>query len=96
MEQLKMKRKLDSILLVDDDESSNYFHQLIINKLNCAEHVHQACDGREALEILNDGINGKFPIPSVIFLDVNMPGMNGWDFLEEYEKLDETKKIKFG
>ena len=89
-----MKKKLNCILLVDDDESCNEFHQLIIEKTACTEKVEVAYDGEEALAFLKSSINGVHPEPDIIFLDINMPGMNGWEFLEEYKKLEGEIKSK--
>ncbi len=76
-------KKMRNILLVDDNDATNYFNKTIINKIGYAENVLVAKNGREALDIIDSGI-----IPELIFLDINMPIMSGWEFLEEYQKLD--------
>ncbi|MFC5272171.1 response regulator [Adhaeribacter terreus] len=91
---------LDFILLVDDDDATNYLNQRVIRKADINTTVEVAVNGREALEFLTN--SGKFtnnqtlPQAGLIFLDINMPGMNGWEFLEAYKKLpeDQTRKIK--
>ena len=80
-----MKKKLNCILLVDDDQDCNFMHKRTISKLDCAESIVVALDGEQALEYLKTPENQR---PDLIFLDVNMPKLNGWDFLEEYAKLD--------
>lgn len=89
-----MTKKLNSILLVDDDEATNFIHKLIIEKMGCAEKVVITQNGSEALAYLKSKVNGSTPQPDIIFLDINMPGMNGWDFLEEYQKLDTANQGK--
>ena len=84
-----MNKKLKSILLVDDDADDNFFHQMVIEDMNITENIHIARNGIEALEFLNDENN---PTPDIIFLDINMPRMNGWEFLEAYNKLEMSKK----
>ncbi len=83
---------MDSVLLVDDNDFCNEFHQIIINKMGITEKVEVATDGKEALAYLKSTVNGKHPKPDLIFLDINMPVMNGWEFLEEYKKLDAEMK----
>ncbi|MCF4101662.1 response regulator [Gillisia sp. M10.2A] len=87
-----MKRKLNCILLVDDDDAANFIHKRIIQMADCAEHVAVALNGEDALEYLTTKENGDYPKPDLIFLDINMPIMNGWEFLEEYEKLEQEQK----
>ena len=89
-----MKKKLNCILLVDDDESCNYYHQLVLKEMNCAEKLAIAYDGKEALDYIQSAADAVFPMPAIIFLDINMPGVNGWEFLEAYEKLNEKIKEK--
>lgn len=83
---------MNSVLLVDDNDFCNEFHQIIINKMGITEKVEVATDGKEALAYLKSTVNGKHPKPDLIFLDINMPVMNGWEFLEEYKKLDAEMK----
>ncbi len=89
-----MKKKLNSILLIDDDEATNFIHKLVIKRMGCAEKVVVAQNGIEAMEYLQKEENGVCPKPDLIFLDINMPGMNGWGFLEEYHKLAEEQRGK--
>jgi CheY-like chemotaxis protein len=89
-----MKRKLHSILLVEDDEATNFISQMVIKKMDCAEDVHVAWNGADALEYLKQCKHTGNPRPELILLDINMPGLNGWDFLEEYHQLNEEEKGK--
>lgn len=85
---------MNCILLVDDDNDCNYLHKRVLKKAQCAERIEVANDGEQALHFLKTAVNGKYPCPDLILLDINMPGMNGWEFLEEYEKLDNEVKAK--
>ncbi|GAA3512315.1 response regulator [Aquimarina addita] len=78
-----MEIKLNKILLIDDSEATNFFNTMIVKKTNCVDEVLIARDGKEALDIIVSG-----NIPDILFLDVNMPVMNGWDFLENLKKYD--------
>ena len=79
--------KLRSVLLVDDFDADNFMHTMLLEELDCTEHIDVALNGREALNYLQrpDVIR-----PELILLDINMPVMNGWEFLQEYKKLDES------
>ena len=86
-----MRKKLNSILLIDDDPDDNYYHQIIINKMNIVNQIDIAINGIEAIAFLK--IESRIP-PDLIFLDLNMPKMNGWEFLEQYKNLDLAQKAK--
>ena len=84
-----MKEKLNCILLIDDDEPTNFIHNIIIQNVGCANEVLVFEDASEALQTLHEREGHRLPNPEVIFLDINMPGMNGWQFLEAYHSLPE-------
>ena len=86
-----MKKKLQCIVLVDDDDDDNYFHKMVIDEMNVAEHVAETSSGFEVLDFLKR--ENQTP-PELLFLDINMPKMNGWEFLDEHTKLAENQKAK--
>ena len=73
------------ILLVDDDPMSNTYSSLVVKKQNPEAEILTFNNGIEALSYLEIESNPK---PDIIFLDLNMPVMNGWDFMEEYQKMN--------
>lgn len=75
-------------MLVDDNEHDNFFHERAIKEFDLAIVVVAKKSGTEALEYLNSKHEREDQHPDLIFLDINMPGMNGWDFLEQYNLLD--------
>ncbi len=81
-------KKFKSILLVDDDEATNYLHRLFLEEWGCTEDIYTALNGQEALEFLQTNLEFRNGHPSLILLDINMPIMNGFEFMEAYEKLD--------
>jgi CheY-like chemotaxis protein len=86
-----MRKKLNNILLIDDDPDDNFFHQIIIKKMNMVHNIDVVTDGVKALEYLKRENQVQ---PELIFLDINMPRMNGWEFLAEYKKADIKSKSK--
>ncbi len=90
--------KIKCILLVDDDPTTNFLNEELISDLEIAEQIHVAYNGQEALDFIN--LEGKYQgldrkdhaRPNLIFLDINMPLMDGFEFLTHYEKLPKSKK----
>jgi CheY-like chemotaxis protein len=89
-----MKQQLKSILLVDDDPATNFLHTLILRGMHCTESIKTVLNGKEALEYLRAAHAGEHPVPELVFLDINMPVTNGWEFLEEYETLPLEQRSK--
>ena len=87
-----MSRKLDCFLLIDDNEADNVYHEIVIEEANCVEKVISVQSAKDGLELLKGNEEKKPPTPNIIFLDINMPGMNGWEFLDEYQKLNSEQQ----
>lgn len=85
-------KKLQTILLIDDDEATNFLHKYILEKEQFAENVVCMKSGQEALNYLTTKTDNNYPQPDLIFLDINMPGMNGWEFIEEYKQIDKDQR----
>ena len=91
-----MKRKLNCVLLIDDDEPTNFLNKMIIEETGMVEEVKVAQSAREALDYLSGkeqaDASNELPTPELIFLDINMPAMDGWEFLEKYDQLSPEQK----
>jgi CheY-like chemotaxis protein len=86
-----MTDKVASIMLIDDDDADNFLHKMIIEEMNITENIMVAEDGAEAMAILTTEGQKQ---PDIIFLDINMPKMNGWEFLEAYQNADIKDKAR--
>jgi CheY-like chemotaxis protein len=90
-----MSKELKCIMLVDDDKYDNYFHKREINKTNPAISVIEKTSGLDSLEFLNSNKGNKDLLPDLIFLDINMPVMDGWMFLEACKNLNKEVQDSF-
>ena len=90
-----MSIQLNCILLIDDDESTNFLNRVTLVQAGCARHIRIARGGQEALNYLGT-CGGEMaddsPRPDLIFLDINMPAMDGWEFLVHYRSLPTDRK----
>lgn len=73
------------VLLVDDNEIDNLIHERIISTLGLIDRVHVASNGQEALKVLNHYHQREEKIPNIIFLDLNMPVMDGFEFIKAFK-----------
>jgi len=86
-------KKLNCILLIDDDEPTNFLNKLTLEQSGCARHIRVAPSGQAALDYLRGELE-EYLQPDLIFLDINMPAMDGWEFLEKYRELSQEKKAE--
>jgi len=87
-----MKSRLKLIMLIDDDPNDNYFHQREINKVISNITIIEKSSGLDALEYLRSNKDNRQMLPDLIFLDINMPVIDGWEFLDAYRKIDISLK----
>jgi len=83
-----MAKCVNCVLLIDDDRATNFFNQRVVSKHQCFNTVTIVQSGLAALEYLIEVEKNNAIKPDLIFLDVNMPAMNGWEFLVEFSRFN--------
>lgn len=80
--------KSKCILLVDDDQTTILLTQLFLESMSLTD-VHAASNGQEAIDFIQEHCNEPTPqCPSLVLLDLNMPVMDGFEFLDEFEQME--------
>jgi len=86
-------QKLRRVLLVDDDPTNNFLTQRLLKRFDVADHVMVAENGQEALTLLQPVGGAPAPsFPALILLDIQMPIMNGIEFLQAYQQLPPSQR----
>jgi CheY-like chemotaxis protein len=79
-----MKDRKPSVLLVDDDLVYRYAAKKMIKSTGLAGKIEECTNAIDALKYLKENISTPENLPDIIFLDINMPAMDGWEFLNDY------------
>lgn len=87
-------KKIEIIALIDDDPAFVFITEKIIEKTNHFKEVKVFDNGLYALNYLKENLNNDTHLPNIIFLDLSMPVMDGWQFLDEYALLKIKNKSK--
>lgn len=82
-----MNNPAHHILLVDDDDVTNFLSREMLRIYMSSPQIDTALNGQEAIDYLRSRIDDPRQLPDIILLDINMPVMDGWEFLAEFEKL---------
>ncbi|MBF9251722.1 response regulator [Pontibacter sp. 172403-2] len=87
-------KTLHTILLIDDDETTNYLNHRLLSRMNVASDIRVVTNGEQALEYLEKAYASldDYAYPDLIFVDIKMSVMDGFEFLEQYQLLPEAQK----
>ena len=85
---------LTTVLLVDDDSTTNFLNKLLLTQMGVAEQVLVAENGEQALRTIDQACHGvaSTACPQLILLDMNMPVLNGLAFLEAYVQMPQVQQ----
>jgi CheY-like chemotaxis protein len=86
--------KIDTICLIDDDIIFQYLAKKVITESNLVKEIDVFYNGLDAINFLESASLNKDKLPDIIFLDLFMPVMDGWGFLEEYVSLQSKLEKK--
>lgn len=81
------------VLLIDDDKISNFITEATLLRLGVTREIQISLNGKEALDLINKNIKAD-RVPDIILLDLNMPIMDGFDFILAFQQLDFPDKNK--
>lgn len=89
---LTMKKKISTFSIIDDDKLFQFTIKKVLQSTELIDRVLQFDDGESALSFFKSNWGYQEKLPDVIFLDLNMPILNGWQFLEEFIKIEQVHK----
>ncbi|NEN25494.1 hypothetical protein G3O08_18540 [Cryomorpha ignava] len=80
-----MKKRIDSVLLIDSNKQSAHINEEMIKATNLVGYVAVAYNAQNAVSYLKQRLAVGKDLPNIILLDINLPGVSSWDFLEIFE-----------
>ena len=82
-----------NLLVIDDDDINIFIIKKIVEKTGFPVNMVAKTNGQLAIDYLNEIVDNAEEFPHLILIDINMPVLNGWEFIEAYEKMNITKAV---
>ncbi len=86
--------KLNSICIIDDDDIYTFLLKKTLKKIDICNDIKTYINGSDGIQKIKALIENNEPLPDLILLDINMPILDGWEFLDEFEKIKDKCKNK--
>ncbi len=84
------------LIVVDDDRTSNMICEFVFRRFSPTTEIKTFVDPDDALQFIKDSyVDAEFNIPTILFLDINMPVFTGWDFLDIFNDFSEHIRQQF-
>ena len=91
----KLKPPSTFVIIIDNDDADNYIAKRMIKKLLPEADIKTFTDAKKALDFIKTGSAKPNAPETLVFLDINMPDMTGWEFMKNFENLDEKTQQLF-
>lgn len=82
-----------NLLVIDDDDINIFIIKKIVEKTGFEIDMVARNNGQQAIDYLNETIAHNKALPRLVLIDINMPVMNGWEFIEAYDTLGIAQKV---
>jgi CheY-like chemotaxis protein len=79
---------MKNVLLIDDDRIFNLLNKKTLERMDLVNQIHTALNGQDAIDLINEYFQGSRTLPDIILLDLNMPILDGFGFIDAFKRLN--------